>query len=96
MRFTAIGFGVQTAPGQPMPAVYVHYVDPRGKVRRTVVARGTGVTPCGTIARSKLRKLFPFNPRRGTWTLQFDTNKTYRRATDLSRFVNSRITLTIS
>ena len=95
VRFTAIGFGVATPAGQPMPAVYVHYVDPRGKLRRTVPL-GAGVTPCGTIAKTKLRRLFPFNPRRGSWTLQFDTNPAYRRATDLSRFVNSRVTLTIS
>ena len=32
VRFTATGFGVATPAGQPMPAIYVHYVDPRGKV----------------------------------------------------------------
>jgi hypothetical protein len=95
VRFSAFGFGLQTAPGQAMPTVYVHYVDPRGKVRRTI-SLGAGAGPCGTIARTALRKLFPFNPKRGTWTLQFDTNATYRRGTDLSRFLFDRVTLTIT
>ena len=95
VRFTAFGFGVATPAGQPMPTVYVHYVDPRGKVRRTV-SLGAGTAPCGTIARTPLRKLFPFNPRRGIWTLQLDTSQAYRRGTDLSRFKFDRISLTVS
>lgn len=95
VRFSAYGFGVATPSGQPMPTVYAHYVDPRGKLRRTV-ALGAGTTPCGTIRRTALRRLFPFNPRRGTWTLQFDTNRVYRRGTGVSRFVFDRVTLTVS
>lgn len=95
VRFSAYGFGVATAAGQPMPRVYVHYVDPKGKVRRTV-ALGAGTTPCGSIAKTSLRRLFPFNPRRGTWTLQFDTSPTYRRGTGVSRFLFDKISLTVS
>ncbi len=95
MRFAAYGFGVATPPGAPMPTVYVHDVDPRGKLRRTI-SLGKGTTPCGTIAQTPLRRLFPFDPRRGRWTLQFDTNRTYRRATGVSRFVFDRVTLTVS
>lgn len=95
VRFSAFGFGVATPAGQPMPTVYLHYVDPRGKLRRTV-SLGAGAAPCGTIARTRLRKLFPFNPRHGVWTLQFDTNAKYRRATGVSRFVFDKVTLTVS
>lgn len=95
VRFSAFGFGAATPAGQPMPTVYVHYVDPRGKLRRTV-SLGAGAAPCGTIARTRMRKLFPFNPRRGTWTLQLDTNARYRRATGASRFAFDRISLTVS
>ena len=84
MRFSAYGFGVATPAGASMPTVYVHYVDPRGKLRRTI-SLGAGTTPCGTIVQTTLRRLFPFNPRRGRWTLQFDTSRTYRRATGVSR-----------
>jgi hypothetical protein len=95
VRFSAFGFGVATAAGQPMPKVYVHYVDPRRKVRRTI-SLGAGTAPCGTIARTALRKLFPFTPRSGKWTLQFDTNPVYRRGTGVSRFLFYKITLTVS
>ncbi len=95
VRFSAYGFGIATATGQPMPKVYAHYVDPKGKVRRTITL-GTGSAPCGTIARTKLRKLFPFSPRAGKWTLQFDTNAAYHRGTGVSRFLFYKITLTVS
>lgn len=95
VRFSVFGFGMATPAGKPMPKVYVHYVDPRRKLRRTI-SLGAGATPCGTIRRTALRKLFPFSPRRGSWTLQFDTNATYRRGTGVSRFVFDRVTLTVS
>ncbi len=95
VRFTAYGFGVATPAGQPMPEVFVHYVDPRRKVRRTI-SLGRGAAPCGTIKRTALRKLFPFAPRSGTWGLQFDTQRTYHRGTDNSRFLFDRPTLTVS
>lgn len=95
VHFIAYGFGTATAAGQPMPTVYVHYVDPSGKLKRTV-AIGAGTAPCGTIKRSALRKLFPFSPRSGTWTLQYDTQKRYVRATQNSHFPYDRFTLSIS
>ena len=95
VRFSAFGFGVATAAGQPMPTVYVHYVDPRRKVRKTI-SLGAGTAPCGTIAKTALRRLFPFNPRSGKWTLQFDTNPVYHRGTGVSRFLFSTIGLTVS
>jgi hypothetical protein len=58
--------------------VYLHYVRPNGKLKRTVrLGRAQGV--CGEIARTSRRKLFPFRAERGTWHLQFDTRKRYRR-----------------
>jgi hypothetical protein len=95
VRFSVWGFGVATPTGQPMPKVYMHYVDPRGKLKKTVML-GTGTAPCVTIAKTKLRKLFPFSPRKGNWTLQFDTNPLYHRGTGVSRFLFNRIGLTVS
>jgi len=81
VRFAVNGFGLLRQEA----SVYLHYVRPNGKVRRTVrlgTARGT----CGVIRRTKLRRLFPFDAENGDWILQFDTNKSYRRATTKSKF----------
>ena len=40
---------------------------------------GTGV--CGSIAKTPLRRLFPFRAQSSKWALQFDTRKVYKRAT---------------
>jgi hypothetical protein len=74
VRFSVDGFGLLDA----QPNVYVHYVGPGGKVRQTVdlgMARGV----CGHLAPTSPRRLFPFRARAGTWTLQFDTRKRYRK-----------------
>jgi hypothetical protein len=77
VHFNVFGFGLV----RPHATVYLHYVRrSTGEVRRTIKlgsVRGT----CGVIRRTKLRKLFPFTPERGTWILQFDTVKRYERAT---------------
>lgn len=77
VRFNVFGFGLV----RPRATVYLHYVRrSTGKVRRTIKlgrVRGT----CGAIRQTKLLKLFPFTPERGTWILQFDTVKRYERAT---------------
>lgn len=80
VRFTVYGFGLveRRAP------VYLHYVDPDGKERRTV-RLGTAAGVCGRIDRTKERRLFPFDARRGTWILQFDTRREYERATSRRR-----------
>lgn len=95
VRFSAFGFGLARAAGQRPPSIYVHYVDPKGKHRRTV-RLGTGRGPCGSIARTARRPLFPFLPRNGRWTLQFDTRRRYARATSRSTFAWDRVTLTVS
>jgi hypothetical protein len=67
VRFSAFGFGQHRA-------VYVHYLRPDGRAADTVRLGATrGV--CGTIKRTKRRRLFPFKPRRGEWRLQFDTSR---------------------
>ncbi|MEA2180765.1 MAG: hypothetical protein QOG77_4062 [Solirubrobacteraceae bacterium] len=74
VRFDVDGFGLLDA----QPDVYVHYVGPSGVLRETVnLGRSRGV--CGHLRTTSLRRLFPFRARAGTWTLQFDTRKTYRR-----------------
>ena len=74
VRFSVDGFGVLDA----QPDVYVHYIGPNGKLRETVslgMARGV----CGHLRTTSPRRLFPFRARPGTWTLQFDTRKAYKR-----------------
>lgn len=95
VHFIAYGFGTATPAGQAMPMVYVHYVNRKGGVRRTV-AIGRGSAPCGTIKRTPLRKLFPFAPYAGTWTLQYDTHFRYVKGTANTHFPYDRFTVTVS
>jgi len=93
VRFSAFGFAAGLPPGSPNPIVYLHYVTPKGKPKLTIsLGRGTGV--CGSIAKTRLRRLFPFRAQSGTWALQFDTRKVYKRATG-SATNWDRITLTL-
>jgi hypothetical protein len=71
VRFSVFGF---LAPALP---VYVHYLRPDGTVARTVYL-GRTKGPCGSIARTRMRQLFPFHASRGRWLLQFDTAPSYR------------------
>ncbi|MDQ3677131.1 MAG: hypothetical protein M3401_10065 [Actinomycetota bacterium] len=82
VRFHVRGFNLLKRKS----SVYLHYVRPNGKLRRTIRlgrARGT----CGHILRTKRRRLFAFNAQRGRWTLQFDTRQRYERASATSKFV---------
>ena len=81
VRFRVFGFGLYKSDAK----VYVHYVRPSGKVRRTVYL-GKARGKCGHIRRTRRQLLFPFTPERGTWMLQFDTRKSYGKATDESTF----------
>ncbi len=36
VRFSVFGFGIETRPGEKQPRIYVHYVDRKGKSRKTV------------------------------------------------------------
>lgn len=82
VRFSVNGFGL----ARKRPPVYLHYVSPSGKDRRDVLL-GTALGTCGKIVRTRLRHLFPFAAERGRWILQFDTNKTYTRATSKSKYI---------
>jgi hypothetical protein len=81
VRFSVNGFGLvrRRAP------VYLHYVAPDRSSRHTV-RLGTATGTCGLIRRTGERHLFPFDPERGKWILQFDTNRTYVRGTGRSKF----------
>ncbi|CAN5117065.1 hypothetical protein BH20ACT16_BH20ACT16_14160 [soil metagenome] len=80
VRFTVFGFGLV----QRRSSIYVHYVSPKGRARRTV-RLGTAAGVCGRIDRTRERHLFPFAAERGKWILQFDTRRQYERATSRRR-----------
>jgi hypothetical protein len=63
------------ALGGQRRAVYVHYVAPSGRPGRTF-ALGRTSGQCGYL-RTKARRVFPFSPAVGTWTLQVDTRGRY-------------------
>lgn len=77
-----VGAGRGTSIGRTVPfeawdfgrrhRIYVHYVLGRS-VRTIVLGRAGG--QCGYLRRR--RPLFPFHPRAGEWTLQFDTAHAY-------------------
>ncbi|HWF71929.1 MAG TPA: hypothetical protein VG186_01215 [Solirubrobacteraceae bacterium] len=55
--------------------VYVHYLSPRKRLKRTL-ALGSTSGQCGYL-RTLSRRVFPFLPSRGSWTLQLDTQRVY-------------------
>jgi hypothetical protein len=73
VRYSVYGF----APGSPdTQPLYLHYRSPSGNGGQTINIGHTNA-PCGTVTHSRLRHLFPFSPRAGTWLLQFDTSPRY-------------------
>jgi hypothetical protein len=82
VRFEVNGFGLLRRHA----SVYLHYISPGGKLRRDV-RLGTALGTCGVIRKTRERHLFPFPAERGKWILQFDTNKTYTRATSKSPYI---------
>ncbi len=90
VRFKVFGFGLVTAN----PIVYLHYVRPNGKLKRTIrLGRAQGV--CGQIKRTSRKKLFPFSAEPGKWKLQFDTRKRYRKGVQGSDFLFYTVGVTI-
>jgi hypothetical protein len=90
VRFKIFGFGLVDAN----PIVYLHYVRPNGKLKRTIrLGKAQGV--CGQIPRTSKRKLFPFNAERGKWKLQFDTHHAYHRGHPGASFLYYTIGVTI-
>ncbi|MDQ6805320.1 MAG: hypothetical protein M3065_10220 [Actinomycetota bacterium] len=69
VRFRLLGWGRGGS-------LYLHYVSPSGASRldRKLGALGGA---CGHLSTSPL-KLFPFTPKRGRWTLQFDKTAAYK------------------
>jgi hypothetical protein len=63
----------------PRHGVYVHYVAPDGKVRRTLRI-GTAEGECGILKTGPIA-LFPFRYTYGRWTLQVDASPAYSAAT---------------
>lgn len=82
VNFKADGFNL--LGGEPS-TVYLHYIAPGGK-RKMTKRLGKAQGACGQLSTSK-RKLFPFSAKRGTWRLQWDTRKTYKKCTKESNFL---------
>ena len=72
VRWRVLGLGEQHG-------VYVHYVKPNGKLKRTLRI-GTTRGPCGSLKTGPIA-LFPFRYSYGTWTFQIDTSLSYRTST---------------
>lgn len=75
-RFKIWGF----SPNGRAREVYLHYVSPSGRLYRTV-ALGSTRGACGSLV-SKRELFVPFSLSPGTWTLQVDTRRSYRRHPD--------------
>lgn len=65
------------ALGGSRPTVYLHYVSPAAQVRMTS-ALGVAGGQCGYL-HTRSRRVFPFSPALGGWTLQLDTSHSYVR-----------------
>jgi len=72
VRWRVLGLG-------PRHGVYVHYVAPNGRLKRTLRI-GTTRGPCGSLKTGPIA-LFPFRYSYGTWTFQIDTSIRYRTTT---------------
>lgn len=85
VRFVANGFKLAQADTTKNPSVYVHYIRPNGKRKKTY-RLGTATGACGELKRTAKRRLFPFKAEKGLWKMQVDTNKTYKRGKSDSPF----------
>lgn len=72
-RFRVWGFGVRDGG---RGRVWLHWVSPRGTVRRTA-ALGMTSGDCGALT-TQPRRVFPFAPEAGRWLLVLDTQLRYR------------------
>jgi hypothetical protein len=72
VRWRVLGLG-------PRHGVYVHYIQPNGKLK-TTLRIGTTQGPCGTLKTGPIA-LFPFKYTYGRWTFQVDTSKRYKATT---------------
>ncbi len=76
VRYTVDAIGLTAGPGAK---VWVHYVDPRGRTRRSA-AIGVTSGVCGSL-HSIRHRLFPLAVGAGVWRLQFDLSRAYSAAT---------------
>jgi hypothetical protein len=75
-RFDVWGFAL-AAPGRvARMRVWLHWVDPAGKLRASA-ALGTTGGDCGALTTAP-RRVFPFDPQPGRWTLVVDAHRRYR------------------
>jgi hypothetical protein len=72
VRWRVLGLGARHG-------VYVHYVAPNGRLKRTLRI-GTTRGPCGSLKTGPIA-LFPFRFSYGTWTFQIDASLRYRTTT---------------
>jgi hypothetical protein len=72
-RFSVWAFALAGAgAGRRLP-VWLHWVGPAGKVRRSALLGTTG-GDCGALT-TALRRVFPFVPEAGRWTLVLDAHR---------------------
>jgi hypothetical protein len=90
VRFSMYGFGLS---GAVSPTIYLHYVRPNGKLRKTYKL-GNTQGPCGSLTTAK-RHLFPFAAQRGAWKLQFDTSPAYTKGVKTSTFLFYTLGVTV-
>lgn len=72
VRWRVLGLGARHG-------VYVHYVQPNGKLKRTLRI-GTTRGACGSLKTGPIA-LFPFRYSYGVWSFQIDTSHLYRATT---------------
>jgi hypothetical protein len=72
VRWRVLGLGARHG-------VYVHYIQPNGKLKRTLRI-GTTRGPCGSLKTGPIA-LFPFKYAYGTWTFQVDASSHFSKAT---------------
>jgi hypothetical protein len=72
VRWRVLGMGAKRG-------VYVHYIRPNGKLKRTVRI-GTTDDVCGALKTGRIA-LFPFRYEFGRWTFQVDTSHRWSAAT---------------
>lgn len=77
VRFKLLGWGRKGS-------LYLHYLSPKGTPRLDRYLGPAGGA-CGHLSTSAL-KLFPFRPKVGVWTLQFDKSSVYK-STSVPRVV---------
>ncbi len=77
-RFSVWGFAL--VGGVARAHVWLHWLDPAGAVHATAALGVTG-GDCGTLTTTS-RRVFPFEPVAGRWTLVLDTQRRYRVQSD--------------